>query len=194
MRLCSHVVTTDVGLAPNPYHGYRTSALCTPSHRNARLKEGEWLIGHSRKNEGNRLVYAMRISDVLTMNQYFYDDRFQQKKPRPYGTPEEQCGDNIYYQNDANEWKRLPSRFHNECHDFRKDVGHRVFVAEHFYYFGDRRVPIPDEFASVIQRVRGIHYTEDPLAAKCVSWLEANYKPGILGTPRDMADRSRKTG
>jgi hypothetical protein len=64
MRLCSHVITDDTGLAPNPFHGYCTSALCTPSHTNAKLKEGDWLIGNSPKKDGNRLVYAMRISEV----------------------------------------------------------------------------------------------------------------------------------
>ena len=32
MKLYSHIFTADTGLAPNPFHGYCTSALCTPSH------------------------------------------------------------------------------------------------------------------------------------------------------------------
>jgi hypothetical protein len=59
MRLCSHVVTDDTGFAPNPFHGYCTGAVCTPSHKSAGLKEGDWLIGHSTKKDGHRLVYAM---------------------------------------------------------------------------------------------------------------------------------------
>lgn len=38
----------------------------------------------------------MRISEVLSMNQYFRDERFASKKPKLDGTPEQQCGDNIY--------------------------------------------------------------------------------------------------
>jgi hypothetical protein len=66
MRLCSHVIKHDTGLAPNPFHGYCTSAPCTPSHGKAKLEKGDWLIGNSPSKEGNKLVYAMRISQVLT--------------------------------------------------------------------------------------------------------------------------------
>ncbi len=199
MRLCRHVITSDTGLAPNPFHGYCTSALCTPSHMNTKLKKGDWLIGHSPKNDRNRLVYAMRISEVLRMNQYFQDDRFERKKPKPNGTLIEQCGDNIYYKYGADQWKRLPSRFHNDCNNFIQDVsknfaGHPVFVAEHFYYFGCRRVAIPPELKRVIWDRQGIHYTKDHrLADEFVTWLKTNHKPGILGTPRDMADHADET-
>jgi len=81
MKLCSHVIKHDCGLAPNPFHGYCTTALCTPSHMRARLEEGDWLIGVSPRRDGNRLVYAMRISECLSMNEYFHDERFESKKP-----------------------------------------------------------------------------------------------------------------
>jgi Nucleotide modification associated domain 2 len=195
MRLCRHVITHDSGLAPNPFHGYCTSAVCTPSHMDARLNEGEWLIGHSPIKDGNRLVYAMRISEVLGMNQYFHDDRFESKKPKPDGTLEEQCGDNIYFQDGTGHWKRLPSRFHNHCDNFGRDIGknlagHPVFVAEHFYYFGCKRVPIPDDLVDVILRRQGVGYSPEHLADSFVTWLEANYEPGVRGTPRDMADHA----
>jgi hypothetical protein len=162
MRLCSHVITHDTGLAPNPFHGYCTSALCTPSHMKAQLKEGSWLMGNSEKGDGYRLVYAMRISKRISMYDYFHDDRFGHKKPKPGGTPEEQCGDNIYCTDLAGKWKRLPSRFHNKCSNFKQDTGNDpagrpVFVAEHFYYFGSRRVDIPDELEGIIKRGKGIH-------------------------------------
>jgi Nucleotide modification associated domain 2/Nucleotide modification associated domain 3 len=160
---------------------------------NAQLKKGDWLIGNSPKKDGNRLVYAMRISDVLSMNQYFHNKQFEAKKPKPDGTLIEQCGDNIYYQRGVNQWTRLPSPFHNSRKNFEKDVGHHVFVAEHFYYFGRRRVAIPDNLREVIQDRQGIHYKKDRLADDFVAWLEANHKPGILGTPLDMEDRSAET-
>jgi hypothetical protein len=197
MRLCSHVIKHDAGLAPNPFHGYCTTALCTPSHMGLLLKEGEWLIGNSRKKDGSRLVYAMRISDTLTMDQYFHDPRFEGKKPKPYGTPIEQCGDNIYYKRDA-KWTRLPSRFHNCPKDCIKDVryGDRpvVFVAEHFYYFGCRPVVIPDNLRGVIQSGRGCSY-KDNVAHDFVTWLEANHEPGVReNTPRDIRDRAAEPG
>jgi len=95
VKLYSHVVKHDTGLAPNPFHGFCTSAVCTPSHAKARLKVGDWLIGNSQKKDGHRLVYAMQLCDVLSMNEYFQDSRFQNKKPKLDGAPEEQCGDNF---------------------------------------------------------------------------------------------------
>jgi hypothetical protein len=182
MKLYSHVITDDTGLAPNPFHGFCTSALCTPSHKNAKLGNGDWLIGNSRRREGNRLVYAMRISEVLRMNDYFQDGRFECKKPKPDGTSIEQCGDNIYFRGGNGQWKRLPSRFHNDRNAFVKDVGDEfagrpVFVAEHFYYFGRRRVAIPNKFAGVICGGIGIHDKSDS-ADDFVTWLEDNHQPG----------------
>ena len=198
MKLCSYVVTIDAGLAPNPFHGYCTNALCTPSHMNARLEPGDWLMGHSKKDDGNRLVYAMRVSEVLHMDDYFNDRRFQAKKPKPQGSPQEQCGDNFYYRKNG-DWKRLPSRFHNDPRSFVQDVGknsagHPVFVAKHFYYFGDMRVAIPERLKRVIRRVQGIQYTEGHLVDDFLLWLEANHSPGVIGRPKDMEDTSEVLG
>ena len=37
MKLLKYVMTSDKGLAPNPYFGVCSLALCTPNHMNARL-------------------------------------------------------------------------------------------------------------------------------------------------------------
>jgi hypothetical protein len=89
---------------------------------------------HSEDIEDQRLAlqFLMRISEVLSMNQYFRDERFASKKPKLDGTPEQQCGDNIYslipaivaVNEDAlnvccrrragmEAWSRLPFYFHN---------------------------------------------------------------------------------
>jgi hypothetical protein len=202
MKLASHVVTADTGLAPNPFHGFCTTGLCTPSHRKAKLEPRDWLIGHSRKSEGNQLVYAMQVAEVLEMDDYFRDSRFQSKKPNPAGAKEEQCGDNFYYKENKC-WRRLPSRFHNTCGSFFADLkdlmgealtGSPVFVANHFYYFGASRITIPTKFQGVIQQVQGIKHTMDPLAKDFVDWIKANYRPGILGKPKDFTDHSQDAG
>lgn len=198
MKLCSYVIKADSGLAPNPFHGFCTNALCTPSHMNAKLHPGDWLIGNSPKSDGNRLVYAMRIAEVLHMDDYFNDSRFQAKKPNPLGSSQDQCGDNFYYL-DHGQWKRLPSRFHNSPTSFLQDVGKNragrpVFVANHFYYFGDRRVAIPDRLSRVIRGVQGIQYTEGHLVDDFLLWLVANHEPGVLGRPKDMTDKSDELG
>ena len=202
MKLASHVVTADTGLAPNPFHGYCTTGLCTPSHRKAKLEPGDWLIGHTRKREGNQLVYAMLVAEVLEMDGYFHDPRFQPKKPKPTGAMEEQCGDNFYYK-ESGRWKRLPSKFHNTCDNFKKDLkalmgdaltGSPVFVAKQFYYFGASSITIPAQFQDVIQIVQGIKYTGDFLAMEFAAWLKSNHRTGVSGVPRDMDDHSQDVG
>ncbi|HUX31016.1 MAG TPA: hypothetical protein VMV78_10385 [Thiobacillus sp.] len=205
MILYSHVVAVDTGLAPNPFHDYCTSAVCTPSHMECKANEGNWLIGHSPKKDGHRLVYAMLILKRLTMDVYFNHPDFQCKKPVLDGKPEQQCGDNLYYRNDANQWKRLPSRFHNHPENFIKDVGadlsgHPVFVSDHFYYFGRNRVEIPDFLQGVIQGrhgIKGPNKISSRLAEEFVQWLGDNnkdyYKPRNP-QPKDFADHSGDSG
>lgn len=57
MKIWSHIIKVDTGLAPNPFWDYCTTAVCTPSHKYYTIKPGDWLIGVSSKEDGNRLVY-----------------------------------------------------------------------------------------------------------------------------------------
>lgn len=195
MKIYIHVIRNDVGLAPNPFYGYCTSALCTPSHMKAKLQGGDWLIGNSPVADGNWLVYAMRISEVLSMEEYFEDRRFERKKPNPKGSLIEQCGDNFYYKDAERQWRRLPSHFHNENEEFAKDLGREfagrpVFVSQHFFYFGNARVSIPGHLQGIIKDSQGISKIEGALADNFVSWLASNYQPGVIGEPKDFEDRS----
>ena len=135
------------------------------------------------------------------MNQYFHDGRFTRKQPKPSGTPKEQCGDNLYFQDTTGRWKRLPSRFHNTCESFITDIGknlrgHPVFVSDYFYYFGRERVAIPDKLRWVIQDRHGIRYTKGPQAEAFVTWLETKQKhiQSMPGQPQDLTDLAAETG
>ena len=93
-RLYSYVVRWDTGFAPNPFHGFCTLALCKPQVRNA-AEVGDWIIGTGSK--GNKLagvlVYAMRVTEILTFNEYWHDDRFRSKSD---------CGPNISHETKVN--------------------------------------------------------------------------------------------
>jgi hypothetical protein len=108
MRVYSYVLVHDTGFAPNPYWGSCTLATCKPQIRkNAKVQD--WVMGTGSVNNvgSGKLIYAMRIDEVLPYNLYFDDPRFQIKKPGKQGTIEE-CGDNIYYSK-SNKWHQLPS-------------------------------------------------------------------------------------
>ena len=84
-RLFSYVVEHDYGLSPNPNGGFCTLAFCkynTAGKRNVvELAEvGDWIVGtggSGPKSAGHgRLVYAMRVTEKLTLRDYFRDPRF----------------------------------------------------------------------------------------------------------------------
>lgn len=82
-KLCSYVLTSDSGYAPNPYGGICTLAHCTPVNVRARLEPGDWIVGTAGVQRGYRLIYAMEVAEVLTRAQYMADPRFKGvSKPR----------------------------------------------------------------------------------------------------------------
>ncbi|WP_156030231.1 hypothetical protein [Thiomonas sp. FB-Cd] len=123
MKLLKYVITTDSGLTPNPHFDVCSLALCTPNHKNARLQPGDWVIGHSTKSTGCRLVYAMRLTKVLGMNEYF--QQCPNKRLDSLGGLERQYGDNMYFQ-EGGRWLRMPSAEHNHPDSFQQDQGRRV--------------------------------------------------------------------
>jgi hypothetical protein len=194
MRLCSYVVRQDTGFAPNPFGQYCTLAACTPNHQGLRLHSGDWLLGRERINRGNKLVYAMKVSEVLNLNTYFNDSRFEYKKPYPAGNWQAQCGDNIYHRA-GNVWKQEWSPFHNRPQHRQQDTRHpQVFVAEEFFYFGESAPAIPPRFSEIIRRSQGCRCSyPSALASSFVEWLRITYSTGMHGLPRDRK-QSRTEG
>ena len=96
-KLATYVMTTDSGFAPNPFYGYCTLAACTPNHRPYRIEPGDWIVGTSPTGIGNKLIYAMHVSEVMDHDDYYHDKRFARKKPALNGSWRNRCGDNIYH-------------------------------------------------------------------------------------------------
>ena len=191
MKLLKYVMTSDTGLAPNPYFDICSLALCTPNHMNARLQRGDWIVGHSCKATGNRLVYAMRLTSVLDMDRYFRD--YPQKRPVINGKPEQRCGDNLYFREGVH-WRRVPSAGHNFVDLFVQDSGRPVFLAEgpeNFWYFGaassmPESLAFANLFPGLVLRRQGIQYVYDAASIeKFIHWLESIGASGRLGSPRD---------
>lgn len=187
MQLYSYVVRTDRGFAPNPFCGCCTLAACTPNRMGARLRRGDWLMGNSDNAHGQRLVYAMRVSEVLEFDDYFHDPRFDCKKPRPGGDWRNRCGDNIYHIGPSGRYQQAFTFSHTEAHFLEKDTRNpRVFISEHFFYFGENAPDIPAEFGGLIRERQGIRKDFPPeLVEAFVAWLEQSYTPGLMGLPRD---------
>lgn len=105
----------------------------------------------------NPMVYVMRITDILTYDQYYHDDKYKEKIPHGFNVVDANdntsinwCGDNIYKsvegQNpDAGELA-VKKAFHDK-NDKKHDLsGEYVLVsdAENFIYYGKKAGEAPD--------------------------------------------------
>lgn len=113
MRLFSYVLSVDDGAAPNPFWGYCTLAICKPVIRRV-AHVGDWVIGigPAGKSARGKLIYAMRVDEVLPLDAYFTEPRFQEKKPQDDAPDTRRhVGDNVYFKA-RGRWKKLPGGIH----------------------------------------------------------------------------------
>lgn len=153
MRLYSYIVARDFGFAPNPFHGFCTLATCKPRIR-AVASSGDWVVGTGAKSKYNlagRLVYAMRVAEVLDFTSYWNDPRFLAKRPVLNGSLKLVYGDNIY-RRVGKRWAQADSHHSldngrpNEA-NIEQDTGaDRVLIATKFVYWGASAPTIQSRF------------------------------------------------
>ena len=154
-RIHSYVVRYDSGFAPNPFYSYCTLATCKPSIRRS-ANVGDWVVGSGSNDRsvrrGGHLVYAMRVTEAMTFDEYGRDPRFESKKPYRNGSRKQSCGDNIYFRAAAGvAWQQRDS-FHsrsdgslNPDHVARDTGVNRVLISNDFVYFGGEGPAFPHE-------------------------------------------------
>ncbi len=116
MKLYSYIIIHDSGFAPNPFWGFCTLACCKPSIRRTAGK-GDWVVGISSHARGNRIVYAMEVTErPLSFEEYFADPRFRQRIPNLNRKDiVYRCGDNIYRPVGRGRFEQVPNPFHKEA-------------------------------------------------------------------------------
>jgi hypothetical protein len=200
VRLFSYVVARDYGFAPNPFHRVCTLATCKPEIR--RLAEvGDWVVGTgsaSRKCNGY-LVFAMKVAEAMSYQQYWNDQRFQVKKPNLSSGKKNAFGDNIYSPGKSG-WNQLNSHHshadgspnpRNIANDTQAD---RVLIGTEFIYWGRSAPAVPKRFRDYngldICAGRG-HKSKlpDKLVTDFVAWFNEREARGFIGEPLDW-DRS----
>lgn len=148
MKIHSYVVKHDTGFSPNPFWGFCTLANCKPVIRRT-AKIGEWVVGISPKGDGNRLIYAMQIEDIISYDQYYRESRFAVKIPDyTKGKVVYKCGDNIYKPRSNGSFQQLQSMHSNGANEDSamkaQDLeGKNVLISNNFYYFGSRPLDLP---------------------------------------------------
>ncbi len=200
MKVYSYVVARDYGFAPNPFFGVCTLATCKPLVRK-HAKVGDWIVGTGSKGYGlqGKLVYAMKVSETLTFDQYWDDPRFLQKRPNLKGSLKQAYGDNIYHR-DAKTGKWLQENSHHSQSDGRPNranIRHdtqapRVLVASEFTYWGGFGPTIPRQF----RRYRGFDVCCQHPGHKCnfpqdlvddfSAWIQSLGATGYLSAPKEF--------
>ena len=202
--LFSYVVRYDSGFAPNPFHGYCTLATCKPRIRK-HAQVGDWVVGTGSNARGvwrgGYLVYAMRVTEVLSTGEFWNDPRFEKKKPNLLYNWVTASGDNIYEPLGQDCWRQLSSYHSNEDGSrrndhVRRDTGvERILVSDEFVYFGAEGPQLPAQFldgGSVqliclhrnYRRVRS-----EPVIAAFENWIMSLAKTGFQGKPWDWVER-----
>ena len=196
-----YVVDRDFGFAPNPFHGICTLATCMPVIRRG-AKESDWIIGMGgrRLKATGRCIFAMKVSQSITFNEYWTNSNYQDKRPIRNGSLKMIVGDNIYHQSHG-EWQQLDSHHSHpdgspNIHNVTKDTGSdAVLISDHFFYFGSAAVQIPTLILQGLKykNQRG-HRTFDSAAAQpLTSFIEKNFSLNrLLGDPFDFEAASSR--
>ncbi|MDW3190943.1 MAG: hypothetical protein R8G66_01175 [Cytophagales bacterium] len=192
MNFFSYVIEHDYGLAPNPFGGYCTLAVCKPGIRgNKNLEIGDWVIGTGSKKikRINHLIYAMKVSEKMTFDEYWSDERFQYKRPIQNGSLVQVYGDNFYHTDEqTGHWIQetsAHSKVNGTKHTKTDTSSNTVLISNYFYYLGDNSILIPEEYAEIIKSGPGMKYKGmNDLGINLISWLlNSSLQKGINGDP-----------
>ncbi|GAB3879354.1 hypothetical protein GCM10028824_42670 [Hymenobacter segetis] len=198
-----YVVDRDLGFAPNPFHGVCTLATCKPRIRST-AQIGDWVIGlgGQRLKATGKCIFAMKVTNKLTFNEYWLDPEFHDKKPVRNGSRKMMVGDNIYYLDEDASWHQAPSHHSepdgslNEYNLGRDTSSRNVLVSTYFYYFGSSAVALPDGMLSAIGYVNAIDHRvfPHPAAEPLIQWIEREHADSLNLVLADPFNFDKSTG
>ncbi len=192
MTVYSYCLRHDDGAAPNPYWGVCTLAICKPAIRRT-ASVGDWVVGLGSKRSpcgdiSSKLVYAMHVTQVLTMKEYDLYCRKSLGKKIPDSQSSDfrkRMGDCIY--DFRGPRPRLRASVHGAGNRKTDLSGRNVLLSDYFYYFGNKPVELPDDLRALIHGTQG-HKSgaNDRYAPRFVQWIEGQgfRKNVLLGQPQ----------
>lgn len=184
-----YVVARDFGFAPNPFHGVCTLATCKPRIRRT-AQIGDWVIGMggARLNAVGRCIYAMRVTSILSFDEYWEDTDYRCKRPVRNGSRKTIMGDNIYHRSsEAMAWIQEDSHHSQvdgspEASNIKNDTQtNRVLISRHFYYFGSAAPLVPHEILTKIGYENRIGHRKYTLlqAHDFLVWIHTEFSGSI---------------
>jgi hypothetical protein len=195
-KIYSYILRYDDGAAPNPFWGVCTLTICKPAiRRNAQI--GDWAIGTGSKNAkcndgtiydlSDSLVYAMKISDIKSLNEYDTFCKLLLPNKIPIWQNSDwrlRMGDCIYQYINSTE-PLIRKGVHNEGNRKKDISGLNALLSNEFYYFGEEARPIPLDLKQIIKRNQGYKKIENAdLVSKFEVWIEQFDKNKIYADPQ----------
>ena len=192
-RLYSYIVARDYGFAPNPFYGFCTLATCKPQIRK-KAEIGDWIMGTGSKSKGREghIVYAMRVTEAMSFDEYWADSRFHRKRPDMHASMKKAFGDNIYYRDeDTDGWSQLDSHHsHDDGTQNNRNVRNdtqvnRVLVSNDFVYWGGSGPTVPTLSGETVCHSTQGHRCNFPseVVEDFVTWLRSLDDSGYCGIP-----------
>lgn len=195
MKIYSYVVPRDYGFAPNPFYGVCTLATCKPKIRNTAVI-GDWIMGFGAANSGakiaGKLIFAMKVDEKLSFNEYWSKDEYQCKKPIMNGSLKQNYGDNIYHK-EKGIWLQSDSHHSLEyglvnIDNLNKDTStDAVLLSRKFWYFGKEAIEVPKDLLELVYRGRG-HKSPIVDESDIINWLDNLPEKGFIGEPSKFAE------
>lgn len=194
-RIYSYKLSRDFGFAPNPFHGICTLATCKPQIRKG-AQVGDIIIGCGsiELNMQGKIIFAMRVSEKMTFQQYWNDSRFAIKKVDLYSSKSAAYGDNIYHIENG-QWVQEDSHHSldgGEVHteNLDRDTGSdNVLIGVDFIYWGANAPIMPTHLRDLDGDdllPSGRNYRSnfsDPFRSSVAEWFTNLPYRGNLGRP-----------
>ena len=192
-KLYSYCIPGDDGAAPNPFWEICTLNICKPVIRRT-AKKGDWIVGTGSKQFGfeNKVVYAMEITQTMTMQEYeiFCKTKLPEKIPNwKSKLYKEKVGDCIY------DFSSDPPKILDSVHNVenrKTDLGGKsTLLSDHFYYFGENPEPLPDFLLPIVKQGQGHKSTSNqPYYQLFIDWImtKSKAKNNIYADPKSKSD------
>ena len=193
MKLYSYCLSSDSGAAPNPFWRICTLVICKPAIRRT-ASVGDWVVGFGSKSSpigdiSDRLVYAMKVTDVATMQDY--DQLCRKKHPNKipdwYSKDYKRKVGDCQYDFSSGTEPKVRLGVHTELNRDRDLSGKNALLSKHFYYFGNKPIAVPDKLRPIIHSARGHKSTlNDPYVDAFERWIEGTEyrKNRLYGEPQ----------
>lgn len=188
-RLYTYCIPFDDGAAPNPFWELCTLNICKPAIRRT-AKKGDWVVATGSKRFGfeGKVVYAMEVTEIMTMQEYqtYCKTQLQEKIPNWESSLYiERVGDCIY--DFTSTPPTVAASVHDQRHMARDLGGKKTLLSNHFYYFGEEPRELPESLLKIVNQRQAHRSTANqPYFDEFVEWIldQQDARNKVLSLPK----------